>query len=182
MPNNITNILIVQGDTQKRKDLFEAIKSEDHCIGSIDFSKIIPPPNGGSDGQRDWNIDHWGTKWNSYGFDEAKEFDGETLEFQTAWATPQPVITALAEQYPDLDFDLKWADEDFGYNVGHKQYKSGKECFSFVSQGGSNQALELAAEIHQVDLAESGFLYNEETGKYEYVDPDEPSSEMEMKF
>lgn len=128
----------------------------------------------------DWSMANWGTKWNSYGYQEPpyteKEFDGATVEFQTAWSAPTPVLIALAEKYPDLDFEIKWADEDFGYNVGHKEYENGEETFSNIPDGGSKEALELAAEIHGVDLADEGYLYNETTGEYEYHEPDEAMS------
>jgi len=41
------------------------------------------------------------------------------------------------------------------------------------------QALELAASILDIDLAEAGYLYNESTGKYEYVE-DEPDEIPKM--
>lgn len=126
----------------------------------------------------DWSLANWGTKWNCYGYDDntPKEFDGEHIEFQTAWASPEPIIAALAEKYPDLSFELKWADENFGYNVGHREFENGEEIFSHVPPGGSKEALELAAEIHDVDLSEMGYLKSESTGEYEYHNPDESMS------
>lgn len=127
----------------------------------------------------DWSIANWGTKWNSYGYDDvytAKEFDGEHIEFQTAWAAPDPIIVALAAKYPDLFFEHKWADEDFGYNTGKKEYENGEEIFSHIPPDGSKEALEMAAEIHELDLVDEGYLLNEKTGEYEYHDPDESMS------
>ncbi len=125
-----------------------------------------------------WCNANWGTKWNSYGYHDytEKDFDGSTIEFQTAWGCAFPVIETLAERYPDLHFELRWADEDFGYNVGEKEYEDGMEINSHIPNGGSKEALELAAEIHAVDLAEMGYLLNESTGEYEYHDPDESMS------
>ncbi|MGI6497962.1 MAG: hypothetical protein ACOX0U_03940 [Oscillospiraceae bacterium] len=37
-----------------------------------------------------------------------------------------------------------WADEDFGYNTGKKEYENGEETFCHVPPGGSKEALELA--------------------------------------
>ena len=50
----------------------------------------------------DWNITHWGTKWNTYD-DELIEC-GETLEysFNTAWGPPEEAIAALREIYKDV--------------------------------------------------------------------------------
>ncbi len=103
--------------------MFEAIKSDEHGLGSIDFNKVIPMPENifrgnlgqaereqfGSANWYDWSIANWGTKWNSYGYHDytEKDFDGATLTFDTAWSNPQPVIDALAAKYPALSFSHK---------------------------------------------------------------------------
>jgi len=183
----------VSGDQNKVRVMFEAIKIDEIGLGSIDFNKVIPTPDNiyqgnlgkeefakyGKNNWLDWNIANWGTKWNSYGYDAVytpKEFDGEHIEFQTAWSYPDPVIAALAEQYPDLSFDVRWADEDFGYNAGEKEFENGEEVYRHIPPGGSNEALELAAKVHGLDLAEEGYLYNKETGEYEYHNPYESMS------
>ena len=193
MPNHVTNIVRVSGDPEKVKAMFEDIKDDKIGLGSIDFNKVIPMPEHifrgnlgmaerekyGKDNWYDWSIAHWGTKWNSYGYDGAytpQDFDGEHIEFQTAWSRPESVIAALAAKYPDLSFEHKWADEDFGYNVGHLEYEDGEEMFCDIPPGGSKKALELAAEIHDVDLADEGYLYNEKTGEYEYHNPEKSMS------
>ena len=131
----------------------------------------------------DWSIANWGTKWNCYGYHDytSRDFDGCTVEFQTAWSYPDPIIAALAEKYPDLHFEVKWADEDFGYNIGHKEYEGGEEIFSNIPAGGSKEALELAAEVHGLDLADMGYLYNKATDEYEYHDPEEAPMSMQMQ-
>lgn len=193
MPNHVTNILRVSGDPEQVSTMFEAIKDDKIGLGSIDLNKVIPMPEHifrgnlgmaerekyGKDNWYDWSIAHWRTKWNSYGYDGAytsQDFDGEQIEFQTAWSRPENVIAALAAKYPDLSFEHKWADEDFGYNTGKKKYENGEEMFCDIPPGGSKEALELAAEVHDVDMADEGYLYNEETGEYEYHSPDESMS------
>jgi len=193
MPNHVTNILKVSGNPEKVREMFEAIKDDKIGLGSIDFNKVIPMPEHifrgnlgmaerekyGKDNWYDWSISNWGTKWNSYGYDGAytpQDFDGEHIEFQTAWSRPENVIAALAAKYPDLSFEHKWADEDFGYNTGKKEYENGEEMFCDIPPGGSKEALELAAEIHEVDLADEGYPCNEKTGEYGYHNPDESMS------
>lgn len=193
MPNHVTNILRVSGDPEQVRAMFEAIKDDKIGLGSIDFNKVIPMPahifrgnlgmaereKYGKDNWYDWSIANWGTKWNSYGYDAEytpKKFDGEHIEFQTAWSRADPVIHTLAEQYPDLSFEYMWADEDFGYNTGKKEYENGEEMFCDIPPGGSKEALELAAEVHGVDLSDECYLYNEVTGEYEYHNPDESMS------
>lgn len=197
MPNHVTNILVISGDDEQRQAMFEAIKSDEHGLGSLDFNKVIPMPEHifrgnlgqeeraqyGSDNWYDWSIANWGTKWNSYGYHDftEKDFDSSTIEFQTAWSYPDQIIAALAEKYPDLHFEVKWADEDFGHNVGHKEFENGEEIFCNKPNGGSKEALELAAEVHGLDLADEGYLYNKTTGQYEYHDPEEAPMSMQLQ-
>ena len=184
MPNHVTNVLTVSGDPKRMAELFEAIKTEQYGLGSIDFAKIIPVPDTiyqgslgreemakyGKNNWLDWNTFNWGSKWNSYGYDESTsaEFDGESLRFLTAWSNVHQVIGRLAEKYPDLEFSYCWADEDFGNNVGRREYAAGEETECYLPNCGSKEALELAAEIHQVDLEEEGYLWNEDAGEYEF--------------
>lgn len=64
-----------------------------------------------------WNIKHWGTKWNAYDTPTPRDTE-DTIWFDTAWSTPEPVFAALAAQWPDLTFRVKFADEDMGHNTG----------------------------------------------------------------
>lgn len=184
MPNHITNILTVSGDFQRKAELFNAIKIKEYGVGSIDFSKIIAVPDNiyhgnlgreeiakyGKNNWLDWNTSNWGSKWNSYGYDEftTKEFDGENLRFLTAWSNVHQVIERLAEMYPDLEFSYCWADEDFVNNVGRREYAEGEETECYLPNSGSTEALQMAAEIHQVDLADEGYIWNESANEYEF--------------
>jgi hypothetical protein len=62
----------------------------------------------------DWNIKHWGTKWNSYSF---RQISDTCVVFSTAWNAPAPVIQKLAER-AGSSIKHEWADEDMGNNVG----------------------------------------------------------------
>ena len=67
-----------------------------------------------------WSIAHWGTKWNSYRFEDVDtSLDGETsstaFTFQTAWSFPTPVFEALHEKYPALTFNVRSFDEGWGF-------------------------------------------------------------------
>lgn len=71
----------------------------------------------------DWCRRNWGTKWNACNAEWS--LDDGMLVFQTAWSAPFPIIEALAEKYPDLDFTHRWADEDIGNNCGQMWYSEG---------------------------------------------------------
>lgn len=91
-----------------------------------------------------WNTANWGTKWNAYS-QEAKE-DG-AIKFETAWSTPYPVIEALSRKYPEAVISMRYADEDFGHNVGEYTFHGGDLVEETTPEGGSNEAYELAADI-----------------------------------
>jgi len=196
MPNHITNILTAHGDEKKVRAMFEAIKNDEIGTGSIDFNKITPMPEhiyrgdlgreeiekyGAENCWYEWSIKNWGTKWNSYGYNKhtAENFDGSSIKFLTAWSSVSDLMKKLSSMFPDICFDYKWADEDFGYNTGKAEYKSGKTLSCYIPAGGSAEALELAASILDIDLAEAGYIYNESTGEYEYVE-DEPDEIPKM--
>ncbi len=44
MPNHVTNNIYLKGDPDRIKEILEAIKNDEHGVGSIDFNKIIPMP------------------------------------------------------------------------------------------------------------------------------------------
>ena len=44
MPNNVTNIIKLQGSDEQIKKLLEEVRDDEEGIGSIDFNKLIPMP------------------------------------------------------------------------------------------------------------------------------------------
>jgi hypothetical protein len=67
----------------------------------------------------DWNITHWGTKWDvavemdeEYSTTELDFFDDRThYRFQTAWSPPEDAIARLAFMFPQLRFTLNFEEE-----------------------------------------------------------------------
>ena len=55
----------------------------------------------------EWCNQHWGTKWNAYGYGEAKVNyqEGNVLNFLTAGSAPHPVMEKLAEMFPDVEIE-----------------------------------------------------------------------------
>jgi len=77
-----------------------------------------------------WNIANWGTKWSaaevysSYG--EEGVIGGKiTYDFDTAWSPPVPVIEALADKFPTLNFSHYYCEGGMGY-AGAAFYSDGK--------------------------------------------------------
>ena len=89
MANNITNELTFSGCTEERfKEILNEIQLDEIGFGSIDFNKIIPEPQGFASDLAclNWRRDHWGTKWNSYGYADDADYNEEEcqIRFKTA--------------------------------------------------------------------------------------------------
>lgn len=83
----------------------------------------------------EWNIENWGTKWNAY---DQKIKEGKTyikFIFSTAWSIPMPIYRKLKKL--GLDFEVKYADEDYGNNCGILKYVNGEE--EYISMKGNNR-------------------------------------------
>lgn len=111
----------------------------------------------------DWSIKHWGTKWNNA--PDTPVWDEKTgcLHFDTAWSMPEPIFKELSRQYPDLNLDVSWADEDIGYNVGNREYKNGKQISEYIPEPGTQEAEEMAFDIKGA-YSEELTLYSVELG------------------
>jgi hypothetical protein len=68
-----------------------------------------------------WNVKHWGTKWNAN--DIAIAYDSGSVEFETAWSPPEPVVQALAQRFPNVTFIHDYVEQGIGY-AGRKVYNA----------------------------------------------------------
>lgn len=114
-----------------------------------------------------WSIKNWGTKWDAW---ETAIIDDSTICFYTAWSRSMPVITKLAEMFPDIKFEYHWADEDIGVNVGFAEFENGEVVSDDFFNTQSKEAYELAAELWGLDLAEEGLTFDENNHTYEFHD------------
>lgn len=170
MANNITNELTFKNCSSERcREILEAVKLDEIGVGSIDFNKIIPQPknlymgNLGPEERKiyknnnwyDWRCQHWGTKWNSYGYEEnGGSFYEERNQiiFLSANSSAVEVIKALSKRYPDVLFELRYADEDFGYNTGAVGFRAGKITDFYAPEFGTKEAQEFAADVMGIEL------------------------------
>lgn len=125
MPNHITNIIkIIAPEGRSAQEVIDYIRTEDRVF---DFNTLIPMPQDAVDSIGTpgvsplwyrWSVDNWGTKWNAYDISVSES----SVRFDTAWSAPLPIFEALAERFPDYSFDIKYADENYGYNFGHTRF------------------------------------------------------------
>lgn len=117
-----------------------------------------------------WQLENWGTKWNAC---DSEDY-GDRFEFNTAWSNPFALLVNLSKKYPKIEFNVRYADEDFGHNVGEYTLFGGLLMNENVPKGGSREALELAMTIQYGDISEYPFddyetftdLYSDELNEY----------------
>ena len=113
----------------------------------------------------EWCNQNWGTKWNSC--DNDIDIAGRTIIFSTAWSCPMPIVAALADKFPDVDFIWKYADEDTGSNTGRIAYEGGNLDIT-VFEDGSADAYAMYVEC----WGDSDCLYQDESGAWQHYDCD----------
>lgn len=112
-----------------------------------------------------WAREKWGTKWNAYDADRRSE---SVVRFDTAWSTPLPVIVALSQKFPADEIRIRWADEDFGNNVGDYTLKNGEPVAGGRIGDHSVEAHAIALElVHDGEVPEDYVMTD---GKLEYVE------------
>lgn len=59
----------------------------------------------------DWDNANWGTKWNAH--DTYFNPDTESVDFETAWCYPKPIIDKILKDNPNCRIEFWWQDEDY---------------------------------------------------------------------
>ena len=129
MPNWCMNSLLVTG---KKKDLVsfrDKVKPTkgSETSGQIDLNKLSKRPKAEEDNWYDWNVKHWGTKWNIEAHLDWDEPDGEVLEYQfeSAWAPPCDAFLTGSKKFKNLKFRLKYEEPGMCF-MGSFKCKNGK--------------------------------------------------------
>lgn len=160
MPNWCSNTVIVKGEYQEIQRLLETVEDGNT---KLSLNKIITVPQElknttapsreseeekarlkalyGAADWYDWQVTHWGTKWdveatisndshpenNPVFLSKLQAGDRTvTINFDSAWAPPSPAIKRLAEQFPNTNIYHVFDEPgvDFG---GYAMYSKG-EC------------------------------------------------------
>lgn len=178
MPNWTTNRLTIKG-TQTEVAAFLAKAADRSSVAEIQdfsFKSFIPqPPNlyQGPVGPDHvgpnwyaWNCENWGTKWDAchVGVERkrhhelvllAQAADAEeppaeaVINFDTAWAHPEPVIEAIFNQHPELDILHEFMHEG-GYGGGIT-YREGDEILEEGYSDESPEARDLSINLKGCD-------------------------------
>lgn len=160
--------------------------------GTFDFNKIVPMPEDifrgplgekerkmyGENNWYDWSRRNWGTKWNSYDGEWYWDGEGRSIQFNTAWSAPEPIYLALTKKFPNLDFEVKFADEDMGYNCGEFSYDSSLGGLSLWEPDNDNGGLEFACKVWYNDTPDNVGYKRDKDGFWVYA-YDEDAAEDE---
>lgn len=76
----------------------------------------------------DWAVTNWGTKWDAYddlGWDCIEDIGYASICFHTAWAPPSAFFIQASKKFPNLEFELSFADEGGGF-LGIQIIKNGE--------------------------------------------------------
>lgn len=149
MPNWCSNELIITGPKKKIDQCLRTIRGRiDGKISPLDLERIIPTPKELLDttspcsnkrkvarnikkyDYSDWysfRLGEWGTKGNCACVSLARVNSKKALlQFDTAWNPPKNAIEKLSKMFPDLEFYLKYIEEE---NMPYEQsitYNQGK--------------------------------------------------------
>ena len=143
MPNWCTNRLTIVGPDDKIDELLGKAKGPDqHGNEEIfTFQSFVPMPNivfrgnlsledeqkyPGEKNWLGWCRKYWGTKWDcgEVTIEDGTE-GGKVIYFNTAWSPPTPVMSKIAELFPELSIVHEFADEGWNF-VGEHLFEDGK--------------------------------------------------------
>lgn len=135
-----------------------------------DFEQLIRCMRGlkqyGNASWYDWAIANWGTKWNAY---EIERTSDTAIKFQTAWSAPLVWLEKLIEKFPGERVSIRWADEDFGNNVGVLTVNADGSIEDGRLENDSPEAHKLAMELVYGGVVPE-YRKLEPDGRYAYVD------------
>lgn len=149
MPNWCFNTIKVEGNPRAVQRFAKAVHTS--IAGEVnlfDFNAIIPCPKEllgdewqsdekvaaankekyGFTGWYDWNVENWGTKWNSSEVRKANGDKAGTLiyDFDTAWSpVSDKIMLRLSTRFPSLTITQEWHEEACMYPSARKVWKDG---------------------------------------------------------
>ena len=121
----------------------------------------------------EWHCKYWGTKWNAVDCNISKScnhgYDITTVSmtFDTASCEPTEVYYRIFQMFPDMQFDIVYANEEIGIGVGTITY-DGYEARSFHYDNDSSLAMINAISLwdlwdyYEFDKETKQWIYNGE--------------------
>lgn len=110
----------------------------------------------GYDNGDDWCISNWGTKWAPY---ESQFISKDEFYFFTVNDTPKKAMVKMSKKYSDITFNIKYADESIGYNVGTYTLLNGEVLNEYNPKTFTKESFMLACELFDDDYYTSTFIH-----------------------
>lgn len=141
---------VKNADIKSIDELCEKLENENPGLIELGEKYVYNIETYGCSTWYDWCIKNWGTKWNALD----AYVEGNTIGFETAWSGVPELISKVSERFPKVAFKYRWADEDFGCNLGEYNFKVGVVISSYIPDACSEEAYEMAADILGYDARE----------------------------
>ena len=108
MPNWVYNKVVVSGGTlETRTNFAKSVRVEDNPFS---LNAVIPMPADEEDWYN-WNVQNWGTKWDTSETSVTEEDEKIEYYFNTAWSPPMHAFDKIVAENPDLDFLIVFEEE-----------------------------------------------------------------------
>ena len=118
MPNWVTNNVTITGP----KATLELFVKE-----RLSFQKFHPRPDEENENWYNWNVHHWGTKWEPDAICPLLVGERIVVSFDSAWDPPTAFLCYLTEFYDGVKITNRFQDESFCF-VGHSVISLGVAC------------------------------------------------------
>ncbi len=87
-----------------------------------------------------WSMENWGVKWDM----DVVHVEKHRIEFDVPWCLPEPILYALFDKFPEMEFYGEFAEEQPGWfsgTFGSDEHSPGITSFHYDVEG-SNEAYE----------------------------------------
>jgi len=108
MPNWCENIVMISADKEEDMKEFKdkAFKKLEDGAEVFQFKNLIPMPEEEKENWYEWNNNNWGTKWDVEAMTHDEDATWIKIEFDTAWAPPEPIYLYMYKNFPNLS--ISW--------------------------------------------------------------------------
>lgn len=116
MPNWCENSLTITGENEE----IRKFKEENTIIVdgelTLSFNLMVTLPQEEEDNWYDWHVTYWGTKWDLSNCIINDTGNILNFNFDTAWSPPENWVIYVSPYYPNLSFELKYAEAGMGFS------------------------------------------------------------------
>lgn len=126
--------------SEKSKEMSVTVNVIDNIVEKESYSFVnfvTPTEEDYLNGWYDWNCKNWGTRSDIYDFQKPEYDEGDTsinYSFSTAWSPCCPVVKAMAEAFPELEFEYSYDESGMCY-AGIDKYSNGKLTEELYGEG-----------------------------------------------